>query len=582
VNFYNGTTAINGGTLRVSGGSAINDASPISMANVSGVMFDLNNTDECVASISGGGTIGGTIALGSGTLSTIATSGTLTFSGVISGAGGITKSGAGVQVLAGTNTYTGPTIINGGTLRVAGGNAIANTGAVILTNIVNSTFDLAGSTETVGSISGGSAANGRITLNAGKLICGGNNASTQFDGFISGTGGGEFEKIGTGTLTLTNVTASNNYPGPTTISSGVLTINGTQSASAIQLNGGTLYGTGTCGAISVNPASSNSAIHPGTPANQGTLTTAAVNLSQGTTPTVRIRISGYTGAITNDRLVCAGALTLGGTSQLVIDLAGLTSDVAALPIVTCGNLAGSVNFNSIIFENAGTATASAAWNGGFTSLNVTVTGPGLPGNAYTSTGSGDWDDAIWSPVAPTGGPSSADTVIIVSNHQITLDGNRSIKNVVFSGSGSIIGTSSLTMGGNVVVLGSRSPAISCNNLAFGTVLANVTNNGTGTLTISSQITGTAGFLKQGTGAVVLSGTNNYTGITSIMAGMLMISGGNAIDDNSPVVLADVASAVLSLDGSGEEVGSITGGGATGGNIALGSGTLTCGRAGSGI
>jgi fibronectin-binding autotransporter adhesin len=579
INHYGGTTTITGGTLRLSGGKAISDGSAVTLGNQPGVIFDLDNTDECVLSISGGGTTGGMIALGSGNLSL--SSGFGTFSGIITGTGGLTRSGGSAALLAGANTYTGTTLITSGSLRVSGGNAIADTGAVSLFNIASSDFDLTSTTERVGSIAGGGSAGGNVTLGAGKLICGGNNASTQFDGFISGNTGGQLEKVGTGILSLSSTNVSNNYTGLTTITNGVLAINGTQMASAILLNGGALHGTGTCGAISVDAASSNSTIQPGSALAKGTLTTGGatgnVDLSQGATPTVRIRISGQTGSIRSDRLACAGVLTLGGTSQLIIDLSGLTSDVVALPVVTCGSLAGSVSFNNIVFQNAGTSTVSAIWNGAFTSLDVSVTAAGLPGTTYTSTGSGNWDNTgTWTPVPPVGGPGSGDTAVILSNHQITLNGARNIFNVAFTDNGSIVGANSLTVGGAVTITGDGAPSIACATLAFGTATANVVNFSSRVLTISSQITGSGGLLKAGAGPVLISGNNTYTGNTTIAAGLLQISGGNAIDNSSAVVLANVGGAILNLNNITETVASINGGGAAGGNITLGSGTLVCG------
>ena len=92
-----------------------------------------------------------------------------TFSGVMSGTGGLTKQGAGIFTLSGANTYTGATTINAGTLRVAGGAAIADTSAVTLANVAGATLDLNGTNETIGSLAGGGAAGGNVTLGAGTL-----------------------------------------------------------------------------------------------------------------------------------------------------------------------------------------------------------------------------------------------------------------------------------------------------------------------------------------------------------------------------------------------------------------------------
>ena len=95
-------------------------------------------------------------------------------------------------------------------------------------------------------------------------------------------------------------------------------------------------------------------------------------------------------------------------------------------------------------------------------------------------------------------------------------------------------------------------------------------------TYSGVMSGTGGLTKAGTGIFTLSGANTYTGTTAINAGTLQVAGGAAIADTSAVTLANVAGATLDLNGTSETIGSLAGGGAAGGNVALGAGTLTMG------
>ena len=88
-----------------------------------------------------------------------------------------------------------------------------------------------------------------------------------------------------------------------------------------------------------------------------------------------------------------------------------------------------------------------------------------------------------------------------------------------------------------------------------------------------MISGTGGLTKTGPAALTLSGTNTYTGTTTINAGTLTASGGSAIADTSAVVLANAAGATLNL-ANNETIGNLSGGGAAGGNVTLGSNTLT--------
>ena len=135
-NTYTGATAVNAGTLRLGAANRIADTSAVTVA--SGAIFDLNSLAETVGSIAGGGSI----TLGTATLTAGGDGTSTTFSGAISGTGGLTKAGAGTLTLSGTNTYTGATTISAGTLRASGGSAIADTSAVTLANTAGAALDV--------------------------------------------------------------------------------------------------------------------------------------------------------------------------------------------------------------------------------------------------------------------------------------------------------------------------------------------------------------------------------------------------------------------------------------------------------
>ncbi len=139
-NTHAGTTDIQAGTLRVSGGSAISDAGAVSLANVAGATFELS-TSETVASIAGGGTTGGHINLNDKTLTMAGTAST-SFGGVVSGTGGVltkTAASTGTLTLTGTNTYTGGTNLNGGILSVSSGSGLGTGGLTIGTGAASGT-----------------------------------------------------------------------------------------------------------------------------------------------------------------------------------------------------------------------------------------------------------------------------------------------------------------------------------------------------------------------------------------------------------------------------------------------------------
>ncbi|MFZ4483146.1 MAG: autotransporter-associated beta strand repeat-containing protein [Chthoniobacterales bacterium] len=153
-------------------------------------------------------------------------------SGVISGAGSLTitnSGGSGELLLSGTNTYTGTTTIAAGGLTVSNGAAIVDTGAVILANSNGATLTVR-SSETIGSLRGGGATGGNVSIASGQTLTVAENGSQTFAGAITNTGG--LTKTGTGTLTLSGGSA-NTYSGTTTVSGGTLNLNKTAGVDAI-------------------------------------------------------------------------------------------------------------------------------------------------------------------------------------------------------------------------------------------------------------------------------------------------------------------------------------------------------------
>ena len=111
---------------------------------------------------------------------------------------------------------------------------------------------------------------------------------------------------------------------------------------------------------------------------------------------------------------------------------------------------------------------------------------------------------------------------------------------------------------------------------------NVIIDDSGTFTLGGVISesgGSFGLTKSNSGTTTLSGANTYTGTTTISAGTLELSGGSAIADTGHVQIADVAGATLHLNAD-ETIGSLAGGGTTGGNVDLDTFTLTTGDAGN--
>lgn len=108
---YSGDTTINQGELAVVTADTLSTASSVIVQ--SGATLNLNNTDQSIKAVAGTGTV----SMGTGNL-TINDGDSRTFSGDITGGGNVIKSGSGVQTFSSALSYTGTTAVNNGTLRV--------------------------------------------------------------------------------------------------------------------------------------------------------------------------------------------------------------------------------------------------------------------------------------------------------------------------------------------------------------------------------------------------------------------------------------------------------------------------------
>jgi len=291
-NGYGGGTTIAAGTLQVGGNSAIGTGP---------VMLDGGIFQAGAAGLSFANAF--VIDATTGTIDTQAN--TLTLSGGISdgtgSTGGLTKIGAGTLVLTGTSSYTGATNVNAGTLQAGAGNVFAPQS---LFNVASgAVLDLNGFNETLGSLAGA----GNVTLGAGTLTAGGNNASTTYSGTISGSGG--FNKAGSGTLVFTG---TDTYTGVTNINDGTLDVDGAiTSSSSVNLNAGaTLTGVGTVDPSTVTIGSGSTFI-PGTAGVPGTSMTIAGNLAFQSGALYVVSVNQATSSFAN----VTGTAALGGTVQ---------------------------------------------------------------------------------------------------------------------------------------------------------------------------------------------------------------------------------------------------------------------------
>lgn len=331
LNTFNGGTAVNGGTLLLSGGDN-RLATNGSVSVASGAVLNLGGNTQTVSGLNGSGGItnsgGNLIVAGSGT-----------FSGVISGVGGLVKDGEGVLVLGGINTYEGGTVINGGKISFNGASRISgNTGVM--------TFN--GGTL----LNTANAATTKLTtLNAGggtfETAAG---TTNTWNGSISGTG--TLVKTGDGVLLLGGTNST--YEGGTVINGGIVSIPSDARLGAsngvVSFAGGTLRTTG------------NVSANRGTTINAGG---ATFEVGSGTTNTWNGNIGGVGGLTKAD----AGALILAGNNSY-----GGATTVSAGTLIVNGNSSAATGNLTV---------ASGATLGGIGSIggNTVVVGALSPGNS---------------------------------------------------------------------------------------------------------------------------------------------------------------------------------------------------------
>ncbi|WP_174504146.1 autotransporter-associated beta strand repeat-containing protein [Acidiphilium sp. C61] len=451
------------------------------------------------------------------------------FSGSIGGSGGLTVNG-GTETLAGVNAYTGVTTINvGSTLALSGSGSIASSSGVA----DGGTFDI-------------SAVSGSTTVNAisgaGNVVLGGNgltvaNATGSLSGAISGTGGSLTIAGGTQTLAGTNT-----YTGGTTVDAGsTLAVSGSGSIafSSGVADSGTFDISAANGPVSIKSLSGAGGVTLGSQTLQ--LTNASGSYSGAISGSGNIIVSGgtetlsgvntYTGgtAITADTLALSGsgsiASSAGITDAGAFDISALTGNTTVNAISGAGNVV--LGGNGLTVANA-TGSLSGAISGTGGSLTIAGGTQTLSGtNTYTG---GTTVDA--------GAALSFASSSSLGTGALNLVGNATTPATVY-----VTGTT--TIANPIYMTGDPDY-----NIATGTattissVIANGASAGDLVLNAASGYAGT----------LVLTNQNTYTGLTTIDAGTLALTGTGSIADSSAVTnnaILDISqtTAPVSLAGS---------------------------------
>ena len=510
-------------------------------------------------------------------------------SGVISGPGALTKTGAGSLFLSGSsaNTYSGGTFANDGVLYL---NKPDNVASIPGGLVIGTGFP--GSAAIVSHLFGNNTIGGTITVNRSSLL----NLNGHSENFptppappfrgpvqLQLNEGGSVQ-TGAGVLSLPPNSRVGVNPGASSGStiSGRIAMSGSGTGnhdfeidSAVVPGGpaltlsatiSTLSGAGTAHLSKTGPGElrleGNNSFNGMLTVDQGLLTLAG-STARGTSGQ-GVLVTRF-GALTID-----GNVTIGG-ENLTLDSTAATA-LTVLNGSTFWNGPVLLNRNSTINTGPGAALeiTGAISGSGF----LTKTGPGqlyLSGsvaNTYTNTTWVKEGDLLLNKTASNGavpgplivgdgvGTANSDIVYISRVRQI---GNTVPVTIHASGLLDIVAGTSDAFGalhgsGNILFEGNNDLEVGLDN---------------GSSTFSGLISGGGDFWKHGTGTLILSGDNTYTGLTIVEGGGTLLVNGS--QPSSAVIVSNVGT----LGGSGR-VGSIT---ANNGIIAPGASTgiLTCGN-----
>ncbi|ECI1175011.1 autotransporter outer membrane beta-barrel domain-containing protein, partial [Salmonella enterica subsp. enterica serovar Kentucky] len=473
-------------------------------------------------SYTGGTTIsGGTLvasnveALGSGDVTDNATLELNTggdFANNIGGTGSVVKSGDKTLTLSGTNSYTGGTTISGGTL-------------------------VANNVEALGT--------GDVTNNATLEL----NTGGDFDNAISGSG--QVVKSGDKTLTLSG---ANSYSGATTISGGTLIATHVNALGTGAIDNRASLLLDASGQFTVTDLTTESGGN--TEIGAGS-TLQATTLTQKSDSTLTINLNGNT---VDPVIHAASQVSLAGT----LDITGvgdvLDSDPASTDDLDTFTLIASDKTIAGDFEKL-TVAGMDADLADFITVDGRIDDTGKQYELTTAlTWYADRDDAVTDAHGTfnlTNADGSFAVNTVLENVDATLDPASATgwdgTSLIKQGAGTLILNAENTYTGGTTISGGTLVATNVDALGSGDVTDDATLELNTGGTFDNAIGGSGNVVKSGADTLTLSGSNSYTGGTTISGGTLVASNVEALGTG------DVTNnATLELNTGGDFINNIGG------------------------
>jgi autotransporter-associated beta strand protein len=530
-NTYSGVTAINSGILALGSARALGGG-PITFGG--GVLqFTGSNTADYSAQFanSSAGPI------------TIDTNGqSVSFGSAIAGSNtaGLVKIGNGMLILGGSNGYAGGTYISGGTLVAANNSALSSGPVVLAPSSSEATLEFTGPAPSIGSLAGtglpsvvlGNGASNTATV----LTVGSDNTSTTFSGSISDlissapAAIGSFSKVGSGTLTLTGI---NTYSGSTSVTSGVLETATTASLPGYNLAGKVAVAGGAILAVQLgNGASGWSSPQIGSLLANTTWANSTASLGIDTAN----GNASYNGSLSPPS---AHGLTKLGANTLLLTgsstYSGPTTVAGGTLAIGDGNTPGTGLTSPSVSISSGATLLfdlpdSPSYGGTILGLGqllkagtgqLTLTGTNAFGGVTTVTAG---TLRMGSP-----GALSAASSIVASGGTLDLGGN------TFTQAGA-----SILFTGGIVQNG---------GLSYAGTYSGLPGNGA-TAIVAAGLGGSAALNMAGSGTLLLTGVNNYTGGTSVTSGVLEAATTASLPGYNTNTVSVAGGAVLAVETSG--------------------------------